>query len=711
MKLIKPITIAVFFVLFCSEAFCETIAKEEPIICNGDKIEYADGNKSLTGEGNVSLKYGNVKIDADKVEVNLQTKEAFASGNVIMRQGTNTFRADNVLYNFQNKKGKLINGVMSAPPWYGRCEEINKTGDKEYVLGTGYISTCDKFPPHYKIRTKQVKLYLGDRIEAKNVVICAGSVPILYLPSYTQDVKGKKPMITLVPGHSKEWGYYNLTGYRYRITEGQIGNLHLDFRSEKGVASGVTHNYNVNLFGDKLDLGKGLFDFYYMNEDDKSKPEGTQRQTQRYRAMLRHIWQIDEKTQMVGEYNKQTDVNFTKDYFYRQEYVNEIQPKTYIYGLRSEPGYSVGVLSQHRVNQFFTETEYQPEVNLDIKNQRVFDNLPVYYKGAYSAASLVKKNANSDIDDDAVRLDGYDELSTVFMPVRPVSLRPYIATRQTWYSKDKNGDEDLARGIFYSGIDASTRFYKTYNLETKIAGRQMHGLRHVLTPLVRYGYNHKPNISDNRLTAFDDIDSISGSNVLTFALENDFQTKIESEKTDKSELASRYDVYDLARFVLSTDYNFNRTPGGEFSNILADLELRPSSKLLVESDVSFNPHSQKVDIANLDLVARREDGAKLGIGHRYEKKESSEMTFDTYYPLTKKLGIHNYERYQFYDKDFKEQEYGISYDLHCWTMDLNFNKGVGGSAIWVIFKLKAFPNLPIQLGSTYESPKPEIAGN
>ena len=242
-------------------------------------------------------------------------------------------------------------------------------------------------------------------------------------------------------------------------------------------------------------------------------------------------------------------------------------------------------------------------------------------------------------------------------------------------------------------------------MEGKFFRTQIHGLRHVAAPVIRYSYIHKPKLSTNRLADFDDLDAIDRKNAVTFALENDFLTKkIINEKDEISQ--GPYDTIDLARFIISTDYNLDKNPGGEFTNVIGDLELSPSNNFLLELDTSFNPHSQKFDIANIDFVAKKDDATRIGIGHRYQRRESSEMTLDGRYPLTKKINLHAYERYQFYGNDFKEQEYGISYDLHCWTMDLTLNHG-DSSTIWVIFRLKAFPDFPIQLGSTYESPKPQ----
>ncbi len=696
-------------ILFCRPADSIEDAKQddEPIICNGDKIEYIEGTRRLSGSGNTSIVYEDMKLTSDRIEVNLQTKEAVAEGNVVLTQGKSVFKAERIIYNFLNKTGRLIKGRMEAPPWYGECDNINKTADKEYTLGVGYISTCDRIPPHYKIRTKNVKVYLDSKVVAKNVVVCAGSVPVMYLPIYTHDMKSKKPMIAVVPGHSKEWGYYNLTAVRYNISDTQQGNIHMDLRSNKGFASGITHSYGLGR--DSFSLGKGVFDVYYMNEDDRNKPESSRREIQRYRTQVRHRWQLDAGTLFLAEYNRLSDAGFIKDYFYRQEYINQIQPNTYVYLLRQEPGYSSGFFCQKRVNSFFSQTEYLPEFRVDLNQQRLVENLPIFYKGQYSAANLTKKNANTDTDYDTNRFDSYNELSYVFSPFGLVSFNPYAATRQSFYSKGALGDSDTTRGIFYSGIDTSMKFYRNYDLDNvSFLGTQLNALRHIVTPLARYKYTHTPTLAKDKLTNFDDIDTIGYENALTLSLENNFQAKTAVRAGDGQ--AGAYDTFDLARFVISTDYDFRKTPGSEFTNLIGDFELSPSRFFLIESDTSFNPHSQKFDIINVDFMAKQDDAKKLGLGHRYQRGENNQLTFDALYPVTGKIGLHCYQRYQFRDNKIEEQEYGISYDLHCWIMDLNLNSGAG-STIWVIFKLKAFPDFPIQLGSTYEQPKPEMVGN
>jgi len=684
-------TVFLFFICcFPSIAFATELEDSKPpIICDGDRVEYLDAEKKVIGTGNVVIQYEEMKLTAQKVTVDMQTRKAQASGNVTLHQGENVFRAENISYDFEAKKGTLINAQVTSSPWHGKCKEAEQVSENEIILKNGYITTCDKTPPHYSLKTKRIKIYLGDKIEAKNVSLCAGPAPVMFIPFYTHPIHDKKPEVTFLPGHKKDWGAYLLTAWRYYLNKDQQGKIHLDQRQKKGFAGGLTHNYNFDKFG------KGLINGYYMQERDREKNEGMHAERQRYRFQLRHKWDIDEKTQALAEYHEFTDASFTKDYFYREEYEEDPQPKTYLSLIRANPNYSLTLLTQKRANRFFDQTEYLPQASFNAKNLKL-GTMPLYYKGEVNIASLAKKNASSGIDDDVLRLDTYDELSYALNTLDVVSLKPYLGTRQTWYSRDSFGEEDINRGAFYTGLDLSTRFYKVYEVESKFLDIPIHSLRHILNPIINYEYIHDPTVSSSNLAEFDDIDTISGESKMKFSIENKLQTKPDPDE-----------ILDLATLIFGTEYLFKPEQGSELSDITADLEINPSDRFLLESDASFDPHASKIKLANIDFVTKKGEDWKLGIGHRYQRGESNELTFDGLHPVTDKIKLHCYQRYQFQTKDLKEQEYGRSFDLHCWVADLNYNES-DGSSFWLTFKLKAFPETPFKIGTTYHKPKPTV---
>jgi len=193
---------------------------------------------------------------------------------------------------------------------------------------------------------------------------------------------------------------------------------------------------------------------------------------------------------------------------------------------------------------------------------------------------------------------------------------------------------------------------------------------------------------------FDDIDRLQRKNALSLILENKLQTK-----------SNDGGILDLGTLILGSEYLFKPEQGSELGNITADLEINPSENFLVESDASFDPHSAKMRTANVDFVAKRDEDWSIGIGHRYQTDESNELTFENEYQLLPKIKTRVYERYQFRTEELKEQEYGLSFDLHCWLADVNYNIS-NGATFWVALRLKAFPDVPFELGTEYHKPKP-----
>jgi len=102
------------------------------------------------------------------------------------------------------------------------------------------------------------------------------------------------------------------------------------------------------------------------------------------------------------------------------------------------------------------------------------------------------------------------------------------------------------------------------------------------------------------------------------------------------------------------------------------------------------------------------------MGYRYEKKQPNPrnaFTFDaTIIPNPKwKFGI--YERFDVQTRIIEEQQFTVTRDLHCWEVELSYD--VEGSrffkdqyTLWLAFKIKAFPDLPIGLDRSFSRRKP-----
>lgn len=681
---------------------------KEPITVNGDTVEYFHEQKMVSGTGNVSILYRDVTLTCDKIMVYLDTREAIAEGNVKITQKGAYFTGDKISYNFDTRKGSVLKGYINAPPFYGQARRLEKAANKDlFKMRRGYVTTCDLDEPHYKIQAKEVKIYLKDKVIAKHILFFIGKVPVLYLPYYEQSLKDTKTHISLIPGQSKSWGYYLLGAYRYHLTDNSRGDLLLDYRSKKGLAGGVNHYY------DSREVGDGALKFYYTKENNSLAYEKTGKEKTRYRWQFRHLWDIghDTDTNVIVEFNKVSDPNVIKDYFYNEfEEIGEV-PDNYISIITAKPSYSTELLLRKRFDKYYTVVERLPEYRIDIMNYRI-GNTSFYYNGEVDGVYLnqtYKKTDPEQKDVNIIRFDTYNQISYAANIFRSLHVTPYVGMRNTYFSRNKWGDTNLVRTIYDFGVDNSIKFYKVYDVTTNAWGLDLNKVRHVVTPLVNYYYTPQPNISYINLNQFDTIDALNAKNGFYMGIENKIQTKRHVGKELKS--------VDLATLLITSDYMFRLKRNNlslkdhthKFKSVDLQLEVSPYPWAYGLMKVSIDPKRYIVKTYSLDAVLSGEDKWYLGVSHRYETVEtgkSSLLTFDSYYKINDQWSIRTYDRFDMLKLAFQEHEFTIAKDLHCWIAEVTYNiKKHNNHSLWFTLRLKAFPEYPIGYKRTYSRPQ------
>ena len=698
--------LACLFFSFAAGAAAEEVKGDKlPIVVNGDKVQYDHANKMVTGTGNVSITYQDIKMTCDTITVNIEKKEGLAEGGVTLYQQGNVFRADTISYNFEDKTGKLIEGEMDMPPWYGKAASIDKTGEDEFKLRRSYVTTCEYEIPHYRLEARTIKVYLEDRVTAWNVLFFVGDTPIMYIPYYNHPLKDNLPQVNVVPGHNDEWGAYLLSSWRYFYHPDSKGHLHLDWRSKRGFGEGLDYKYGLGKFG------KGYTRLYYI--DDKEPGSGLP--DKRWRTQLRHRWDIGRDTLMAGEFNRLSDEDFLKDFYYKEEYELDNQPETYLTLIGARENYTMSFLYKPKVNDFFTVTERLPEAKLDIRKLRLFDHLNLYYKNNSSVVVLNRSFANDvDGDDagdsyDATRADTYNELSYPFRLFGFLSLNPYIGSRQTFYTEDAHGNDNITRNLFNAGLDLYMRNYRIYDLETDFLNLDINKLRHLIIPSARYAYIREPKTDPEDLLQFDSIDELRRRNSVELSLQHKLQTKRRKEN-------SAWKTVDLLSFIVKTEYLFldDFSQDNKLLDIDYDLEVRPYPWLRIDADAHLDRGNKEIDALNADFHVTKAKDREFGMGYRYEKHENSQITgyynFDVNPENWKRhWGFSIYERYELQEKQFQEQQYTITKDLHCWTSEFTCRiEDEKDYTFWLIFRLKAFPDIPFFFRTTYRGPRPGL---
>ncbi len=696
--------LALSFILSAKLIFAEE-AKESSIIINGDNVEYSTDNKEVVATGNIEVTYKGSKLTCNRLKVNMLTKEGLAEGNARLEDKKGVVTGDRIVYNFADKTGVIYNADFRANPYFGKAKKMEKVSDAEFTAKGGYFTTCSMDHPHYRFAAKKINMFPGDKMQAQKATLYLGAVPLLYLPRFNYSMKEPIMHVQVEPGKSKDWGLYMLSIWRMNLTEHASGRGFLDYRSKLGWAEGYGLNYTDSGFG------KGDFKFYYTKEKQQFKKfiSGESLNYTRYFLRWRHKWDIDPRTNFTTELVKITDMRrkkdathqFLKDYFFR-EYEKDSEPLSYGLFHHSFNYSSLDILYQMRTNHWFDQIEKKPEINYSLPSLQL-GQTPFYFENTSQMGTYNKKGSGLDDDLTDTRIDTKNTLSQP-MKVAFIQFRPFVSSRQTFYDKGANGRDEIVRTIFYSGADMSTKFFRVFDVKSNFLKLDINGLRHVITPTIGYLYTHTPTIPGINIKQIDSVDSINRGNTASLSLSNKLQTKRNGQSID------------FVDFLITTDYIIDPKTGdnafltntgkkltGQLDDVLFKLKIIPYSWVHFESDATYehsdhdNVNYNRFSLVNYDLSFDLGKERTFTVGQRYERKGLNEVTLGYDWRISPKWKFSLYSRFNYkksatIDRGWREQQFTVTRDLHCWELEMSLDKiKNSGSSIYFTFRLKAFP--------------------
>ncbi len=114
-----------------------TVPVDQPVIVNGDTVEYLADNKEVQASGKVVVDYKGTILRCDKLTVNTQTKDAVAEGHVRIEDPKSTMEGEKIIYNFNTKIGTVANASFISPPYFGKAQKVDKVSDTHFIAAKG----------------------------------------------------------------------------------------------------------------------------------------------------------------------------------------------------------------------------------------------------------------------------------------------------------------------------------------------------------------------------------------------------------------------------------------------------------------------------------------------------------------------------------------------------------------------------------------------
>ena len=679
-----------------------------------------------------------VFVIADKGQLDQSKGEVFAEGNVTLQSEDRVFTSDRLYYNFQTRSMQTDNFRAGQTPFF--VEGINIKGDankNEYSAQEVLLTSDDRSDPLLKLRTRSLNISPGKYLEAKGVTFYAGNVPIFYFPYYKRRLDQPPNHWSITPGYRSRYGMFFEGAYNWNLSDQLKGKANLDYRSLRGLAGGLDVDYDLGLLGD------GDVSVYIMNDRDPQSGAGSRSgsieftdRTDRHRLSLFHSVNIETNFTTKLLFQDQSDRFMNRDFF-ESDFRQDPQPESHIEIAKHWENFSVSLLAQPQVDDFYQTVERLPELRVTGLRQRLGET-PLFYESETSVGYFEFSPASDDSEltsYQALRGDTHQQLLLPSNYFNWLNVIPHAGFRFTHYGS-RSSDEsdfgqmnDIDRSVFNTGIEFSFKASSTFP-DAKLSLLDVDGLRHVVQPMANYIFVPDPNKRPWELPQFDrelhslrlrpidfpdynSIDTIDSRNVIRIGVRNRLQTK-------------RFGlVDDVLNWELFTDWRLDTGMYEErFNDVYSDLEVKPRSWLLLGSELRYDPNKRLLNESNNTISLLPNNKWSLTLGHRYLRDLTQDelkgfFSYDPffedslgenwrwgnnllysrlYYRFNEDWGFRMIHQFEASDGTMEEQSYSVYRDFSSITSALRFRLrdhrgGKNDFSVSLLFSLKAIPGI------------------
>ena len=689
-------------------------------------------NGLATARDNVAIHIGNTDIYADYAQYNPSTHDVALRGHV-------RIYAESGVYNTETKKIRALTARTESVPYFLKGGNVTSISDNGYLVQGGNFTTSDTARPDFHLHAQKIRYYEDDRVIFQYVTAYIGNVPVFWWPYLYQSLSDTFSF-SVTPAYTSTWGPSLLTQVMFPITDYIKARLRLDYFGRRGPAIG---------FDPVIDYGKDqssqarLKTFYIDDQNPDINQTNVPRKdvpTNRYRLSLEDRTNFTDSIYATANITKLSDAYVMQDY-YPGEFRIDPVPDNVVALTKTNPVFTLTGMERFQANDFFTTTERQPEVVLDIKRHGLFGG-PIFYEGEAGFANLRLQFP----EDSGIKNYGTDRFDTFHQLTFPntyfgwLSFVPRVGYRGTYYGKTWDlgstvfvpptnplvpdfilpppttanpikFDGDTFRSVFDTGAEASFKISQKWeNVQSRAFG--LDGLMHVIQPFTDFSYVKEDGPNPLSILQFDrfepstqlraiefpqftPIDSIASWTVWRLGVRNRLETRRDDQTITWFELDTFVDV--------NFENPYDRT---DYSNLFNNLRFTPLPWM------SFSVNSQlpafSKGFTEVDTVASVQPLAnlQLNVAHRYLNgnpffQDSSLFVFGGYCRLNDNWSVGVQEQYEAETGLLEEQRYSVYRDLSSWVASfggiIRDNNGVKEYGLLFTVTLKAFPKLGVDL--------------
>ncbi|MHB8232270.1 MAG: LPS-assembly protein LptD [bacterium] len=557
--------------------------KTIPIRILADKVTYNKNNRTYIFIGNVIITRKKFTLKADRVVYFYKTDFAIATGNVIVNSKGAVTKAKKLKIYLKNRIGTIYNSHIHYldKNIYVYGNKIQRKGKGFYQVEEGYLTSCKRNPPSWKLYSSFSDIYEGSYAYSYNSIFYINNVPILYFPFMVTPIKTKKSSGLLIPtaGFSSLTGYQAGEGYYFDLGNSQDLTYYLNYYSYLGYGNSLKYRYSLNPYSNGFIYG------FYMNEGDNQKSLSMSPNLSRYLLFSHNM-------DFFGNLAVKTNLNIPSDNSFYSDFSTSVYQMT---KNRLSSNFSVtGDFNSYsarmnflRLDNLFvpnyTTVDEYPSFSLDGESELgYFMNNPVYFN-LHSSFDVFRSPAY--LNDE--RLDIYPQLYMPLNLISGVHITPKAGIRDTGYFNITGGNTGISsadrnRQIYYASLKDNTTLFNNYVTSSK----DNKGYLAFLTPYVNYNLI-KP-VNQLNIPLIDQTDYIPSENAFKYG----FNFNLEGYTDKGISNLLRFSLYQYhsisGNFINPVNY-FNYDNAN--SDIIARIKVHPISNLYFFGNASYDDYN------------------------------------------------------------------------------------------------------------------------
>ncbi len=732
-----------------------------PVDVSGHEVIYNSKTDTFIVRGDAVMTQANTVLKADEIWVMRRDHKARALGHVHLTDPEGRVTAKTANVNMTDETIQLDDGEVYAHNDSYRMagEKINKLVGQNYQIEKGFFTTCGQQTgtPDWSIAGDEIDLHMGSSGTAKNATFDILGVPVMVLPKvpFPADSSRHSGLLSPRMGESGLRGFQYLQPYFFDINKSSDFTAAVDLETSQRV--GLMTEYRLtNGMDDYFWADGGFFSENFRSDRNRDKDKVDDQvasnfiPTDRYDfiAMARqhltdnltvygdaltvsdpyllrelNIWTLSRgfDTAFNSLRNAQSDFGaiytFNNGYAQLNSVINQDLIQAQRYALQTLPsltatgmkpilnGLAYAAYDVQGVN-YWRQTGLSGQ-RLDIDPHLTVPWQLGSYLWGYGTVGMDETLYESSGDNIGITKVG-----------TPGANGAILQYNNQLFNGPPGPNGFNHRELPYAELFAGTELNKIYDLNWESVEK----IKHTIEPFFSYAY--VPNIDQNGLPLFDQVDRYNARSLMTYGLTSRIIAKIPGASAipnapgeqpsapfspagqffgtrQSGTVRSGDQIEEVARFTIQQAYDTNHQvdpfSNSGMSDVQASVDLLPTKIASLGSTVDYDPRTkQQINYASVYLdvqppwtkntpnlyMGRALTGSFMQLSYNYigpratvqapTNSNGSELVMlRTYYDLFDRLGVYFAPQYDLSASKLLSAEYGIRLKspCDCWSVD------------------------------------------